>query len=266
MSAPIVELPYRCKHCGTSSVAWLPQCAQCRYFNSLVSEQDDRIIRSTDPRVPTDHERWPTGVPIFDAVLLGGLVRHSIVILGGIAGAGKSTLLSMVAGGLAASGKRILYVCAEEEIQAVVTRGKRTGSLHDRLDLIRTVDAGLAMRMGREYDAVIFDSIQSLGVLAKDIVAPKTRVLVTQLNKEGDIHGERGNEHNPDTILFCDYDPQTEKRQLLSTKNRHGALKAAPYLLTDLGVVGMPCDVCGEVVKPCPCGPKKRKKRKEGTA
>jgi DNA repair protein RadA/Sms len=58
--------------------------------------------------------RLTTGIAELDRVLGGGVVRGSLVLLGGAPGIGKSTLTAMALGNLVAGGRRVLYVTGEE--------------------------------------------------------------------------------------------------------------------------------------------------------
>ena len=58
--------------------------------------------------------RLTTGIGELDRVLGGGLVPGSLVLIGGSPGIGKSTLTTMALANLAAAGREVLYVSAEE--------------------------------------------------------------------------------------------------------------------------------------------------------
>ena len=56
------------------------------------------------------YARMRSGFGEFDALLGGGLVAGSLVLLGGPPGAGKSTLLLQIINALAERGKSAVYV------------------------------------------------------------------------------------------------------------------------------------------------------------
>jgi len=253
---------YRCAFCRFESPSWTNICPTCRRYNSIGANLGALIIKSTSPDIPPI-ARQITGIGIFDDVMLGGLVLGSSLLIGGIAGAGKSTMILQVAGGLANAGLRIAYVCSEEDPTTVISVARRVGAIHENLDMIRTTDGGEALALVKSYDVAIFDSIQKLCLMAGQIIAPRTRILVSQLNKMGEVVGERSNEHDPDVLLTADFNPNDGARILETTKNRHGPLRKGPYELTDGGALGFPCKSCGQCVIPCKCPPKKRKKRGE---
>jgi len=255
---------FHCLTCRRASAAWQSLCPQCGRYNSYSVDGGGLVVKSTS--VDAEETRLDirrTGVQFYDEVMGGGLVMPSCVLIGGIAGAGKSTMILQIVGGLAAAGLRCAYICAEEDPAMVIARGRRIGVLHENLDLIRTTDPDTAVTVASTYDVAVYDSIQKLGCTASMLALPRTRILVSQLNKQGDVSGERTNEHDPDALVFCDFNPADETRVLVSSKNRNGELKKAPYTLGAFGAVGMPCKVCDQCVVPCKCPPKKKKRKGE---
>src|SRR5258705_12044430 len=74
--------------------------------------------------------RQAVGIGELDRVLGGGLVRGSLVLVGGEPGIGKSTLLLQVAAGIAsAGGGSVLYATGEEAAAPVPPRPARPGPL-----------------------------------------------------------------------------------------------------------------------------------------
>ncbi len=56
-----------------------------------------------------------TGVPQLDQILGGGIVRHSLLLIAGLAGAGKTVLACQIAFAAAHRGERVLFVTAFSE-------------------------------------------------------------------------------------------------------------------------------------------------------
>ncbi|HIF54274.1 MAG TPA: DNA repair protein RadA, partial [Methylococcaceae bacterium] len=100
---------YVCTECGADSPRWAGQCTSCGEWNVI-----KEIRLGTDKKSRTDLSgyanersevkllsdvnlvqaaRIPTGFVEFDRVLGGGIVRGSVVLIGGAPGAGKSTIL-----------------------------------------------------------------------------------------------------------------------------------------------------------------------------
>jgi len=57
-----------------------------------------------------------------DRVLGGGIVKGSLILVGGDPGIGKSTLLLQVCRNLSECGKNILYVSGEESLKQIKIR------------------------------------------------------------------------------------------------------------------------------------------------
>jgi len=186
-----------------------------------------------------------TGWSEVDRVLGGGLVRGSVVLLGGEPGVGKSTLLLQMAGGLGNLGAPVVVASAEESAHQVAMRAERTGVVAARVDLVSDddVDAIVALARETEPDVLIVDSIQTVGVseipsapggvaqvresAARLIRLAKTSgivvVLVGHVTKEGGLAGPKILEHMVDVVLYLEGDPDRGFRVLRSNKNRFGA-------------------------------------------
>lgn len=190
-------------------------------------------------------ERIATGWGEVDRVLGGGLVRGSVVLLGGEPGVGKSTLLLQMAGGLGAAGASVVVASAEESAHQVAMRAERTGVVSGGIDLVSDddVDAIVALAGESEPAVLIVDSIQTVGVTeilsapggvaqvresaARLIRLAKTTgivvVLVGHVTKEGGLAGPKILEHMVDVVLYLEGDPDRGFRVLRSNKNRFGA-------------------------------------------
>ena len=118
---------YVCRECGQETPKWNGRCPSCGAWNTLeeVSVQPaartqstkktrgtdlaDKIVSLADADCESDEVRYKTGISELDRVLGGGLVKGSIVLLGGEPGIGKSTLLLQICRYLGQD-KDILYV------------------------------------------------------------------------------------------------------------------------------------------------------------
>lgn len=107
--------------------------------------------------------RYHTGVGELDRVLGGGLVRGSIVLLGGEPGIGKSTLLLQICQYF---GKEhtVLYVSGEESAKQIELRAERLGVTTKNLFLLTVTDAQSICDTisASRPDIVIIDSIQTM--------------------------------------------------------------------------------------------------------
>jgi DNA repair protein RadA/Sms len=203
-----------------------------------------------------DTERFFTGIAELDRVLGGGVVPGGVTLLGGEPGIGKSTLLMQAVAGVAASGKRVLYVTGEESAAQVAMRARRLG-VSDKLLLLATTDVGDALSaLGSErYDMAVIDSIQTLrsadlesasGSVSqlRDVAGRLTEYAKTQavalfvighVTKDGSLAGPKVLEHLVDTVLSFEGDATHAFRIVRATKNRFGPAQ-------ELGVFEMASD------------------------
>src|SRR5579863_10623146 len=106
-----------CQSCGAASARWTGRCEACGAWNALVEEgvaatgrpsRKGRAFAIEPLKGGETHEapRLASGIAEFDRVTGGGLVRGSVLLLGGDPGIGKSTLLLEVAAAFARSHHR----------------------------------------------------------------------------------------------------------------------------------------------------------------
>ena len=101
---------YFCQNCGFESSKWMGQCPGCKEWNTFVEEVIEKskatssIKKAAEEAKPmplsaissADEERTSTSMKELDRVLGGGIVKGSLVLVGGDPGIGKSTLLLQV--------------------------------------------------------------------------------------------------------------------------------------------------------------------------
>ena len=119
---------YFCQNCGHEETKWLGQCPACREWNTFVEEKVTPVSLKTvkerrETRVVTlsgiktdEDDRMLTGIEELDRVLGGGIVKGSLVLVGGDPGIGKSTLLLQVCQRLSSAGRKLLYISGEESL------------------------------------------------------------------------------------------------------------------------------------------------------
>ena len=119
-----------CQECGHESSKWLVQFPACKSWNSIVEEIIDKKSVSSSGKVMSERkeakpmplskisssneQRFSTGMKEFDRVLGGGIVKGSLVLIGGDPGIGKSTLLLQLCRNLSKEKVSILYISGEE--------------------------------------------------------------------------------------------------------------------------------------------------------
>ena len=136
---------FLCNNCGYESAKWLGKCPACGDWNSFVEEKiqktNDFIIgkdenkKTNKPMALNSVEgkesfRTSTGFDELDRVLGGGIVKGSLVLVGGEPGIGKSTLILQLCDKIKGDGK-VLYVSGEESAEQIKLRADRLNIKND---------------------------------------------------------------------------------------------------------------------------------------
>jgi DNA repair protein RadA/Sms len=263
-----------CQQCGVSFSKWMGKCTDCGTWNSLIEEKvaepTKKISQEDSPKLIQDLlvenvPRVSSSYKEFDAVLGGGLVRGSLVLIGGEPGIGKSTLLLQVASNFASTGHTVLYVSGEESASQIALRAKRLGIADENLYIY--CENSLT-QIENQIDKIkpsifILDSIQtvmaegldsnpgSVGQLREctyqilSIAKSKNiaTFLVGHVTKEGAIAGPKVLEHMVDVVLYFENSNSQNYRLLRSIKNRYGSTN-------ELGVFEMQSSGMIEVTNP----------------
>jgi DNA repair protein RadA/Sms len=261
-----------CSACGHQTPRWAGQCSGCGEWNTLVEE----LQKSSERGAPTgralkpvaleavarqDYERLGTGIGELDAVLGGGIVPGSLVLIGGAPGIGKSTLTTMALANLLAAGRRALYVSAEESPAQIRLRAERlSGCEALRIPVIAEtqLDAVVATLEQERPDVCVIDSVQTLhcaelqsaaGSVAqvREVAARIMRVakelrlaalLVGHVTKDGALAGPRVLEHMVDCVLQFEGERERTYRTVRATKNRFGSTdEVGVFEMRDTGLV-----------------------------
>jgi DNA repair protein RadA/Sms len=247
---------YVCSACGQSSPKWLGRCPGCEAWNSLVEELRGAapvsITRGAEGHVVSlgevcadDVARYGTGIGELDRVLGGGIVPGGVVLLGGEPGIGKSTLLMQALAGLAAAGRRVLYVTGEESAGQVALRARRLDAPGvEGVRALATTELGAVERAAQQESAevLVVDSVQTLRCAdlesapgsvsqVREVASRLTDaakrdgvalLLIGHVTKEGAIAGPKVLEHLVDTVLSFEGDSSHAFRLVRVTKNRFG--------------------------------------------
>ena len=125
MSKGRAKTVFVCQQCGAENPRWAGRCPNCAAWNSLVETIESSGGALASIGGPRNQPESITSIAVngfhrvkvpieeFNRVLGGGIVPGSLVLIGGDPGIGKSTLLLQVAGLLAASVGKVLYVSGE---------------------------------------------------------------------------------------------------------------------------------------------------------
>ncbi|EED91941.1 Rad51/RecA-like protein, partial [Thalassiosira pseudonana CCMP1335] len=248
---------YVCTNCGSEYVQWRGRCGTCLEWNTVqefkarrkpaASPGDNVMIplayayskgsREQRTRVPDDSE--------MNAVLGGGIMPGSIILVGGDPGVGKSTLLLQMAGKTSGGGP-VLYISGEENANQIASRALRLGIHDPELLLWCETDADIIADTVQKKapSLVVIDSIQTMlcdaagsssvgGItqvrecvglflrLAKSTGVPI--ILVGHVTKSGDVAGPRTVEHMVDCVLYLEGGGVSSLRVLRAAKNRFGS-------------------------------------------
>jgi DNA repair protein RadA/Sms len=252
---------YRCQQCGFASPkpGTCPDCK--RATGELMPLVEERagpapagrraaVTTGTRPLALKDvvlerGDRVLTGIGELDRVLGGGVVRGSLVLIGGDPGVGKSTLVLQAARALARVAPPVLYVSAEESAAQVKMRADRLGIEGDGLLLWAESDLAVVQAEldGIKPRLLIIDSIQTVFLPelesapgsvaqvrecgARLMTLAKGRgiatFLVGHVTKEGALAGPRVLEHLVDTVLYFEGEHHHAYRMLRAVKNRFGS-------------------------------------------
>lgn len=259
-----------CSQCDYTTPKWLGKCPDCGEFNTM-QEEVVRTAESTPTRSTVkaqsralplsqiDFEKFhrvKCGIGEFDTVLGGGMVRGSLVLLGGDPGIGKSTLLTQVSANLANT-EKVLYVSAEESCSQVKMRCERLGLNSNNLYLLNETSLEDIETSIDGHSVVIIDSIQAVytetlssaaGSVAqvRECAAKLMRIAKSQnvtffiighVTKEGALAGPKVLEHIMDTVLYFEGQQEDNYRLLRAVKNRFGsAQEVGVFEMTDEGI------------------------------
>ena len=272
-----------CSDCGYESAKWMGQCPICKAWNTMVEEPTApktagkgvtaAVKRSAAEVKPVslaeieldEDDRISTGFGELDRVLGSGIVKGSLVLVGGDPGIGKSTILLQVCRNLAGQNQKVLYISGEESLKQIKLRANRIGSISGPLSFLCETNLGTIGEVIRRTgpDAVVIDSIQTMYMeevtsapgsvsqvrectnvlmqIAKGLGV--TVFIVGHVTKEGVVAGPRVLEHMVDTVLYFEGDRHASYRILRGVKNRFGSTN-------EIGVFEMREEGLAEVKNP----------------
>lgn len=245
-----------CQECGYESSGWLGKCPACMQWNTFVEErqegaaksaagQEEKIRPVSLGEISADNdERSLTGMKELDRVLGGGVVRGSLILVGGDPGIGKSTLLLQLCNTIQL-GSKLLYVSGEESAGQIKLRADRLKVTREDLLIVSAsnYESVAALVEAEKPGLVIIDSIQTMytdtitsapGSVSqvREVTAALmklakssgiTVIIVGHVTKEGAIAGPRVLEHMVDTVLYFEGDRHLSFRILRAVKNRFGS-------------------------------------------
>ena len=262
-----------CTNCGNEYSKWMGKCPACGEWNTMVEKEvvTGKRPLSASVSVPgagrkpmplkevstTAEDRVSLGNAEVDRLLGGGIVKGSLVLMGGEPGIGKSTLSLQIP--LSCPNLKVLYVTGEESVKQVKMRADRLGGdASNCLIYSETLmDNILAEAESAAPDLVIVDSVQTMysqnvestaGSVSqvKEVAASLLRfakgsgipvILIGHITKEGTIAGPKVLEHIVDVVLQFEGENRGAYRVLRSIKNRFGSTsELAVFEMTGAGL------------------------------
>lgn len=260
------KIVYVCSNCGQESTKWIGKCPSCGNWNTFkefrVSNDTgmaaaknaatsvrrhldtNRNVAQNIHDIVAEHEqRYDLHDTELNRVLGGGLVKGSVVLLGGEPGIGKSTLTLQTI--LNIPELKVLYVSGEESAFQIKMRANRIPHPAEAQVSIlceTSLEAIFEQISEINPELIVIDSIQTIETeevessagsitQVRECAASLLRfaktsgipiILIGHINKEGTLAGPKILEHIVDTVIQFEGDQHYIYRILRSTKNRFG--------------------------------------------
>jgi DNA repair protein RadA/Sms len=247
-----------CQNCGVESAKWIGRCPSCKEWNTYheeiiapVSSHETAFTLGLEKRKPElldnikadEKDRQKTGIAEVDRILGGGVVRGSLILLGGEPGIGKSTLALQLA--LSLKESKILYVSGEESEEQISLRAGRLKKSNPTCYILSETELETILIHSENIkpELIIIDSIQTIstGMLessagsvsqVRECAAQLLKYskitgipvfLIGHITKDGTLAGPKVLEHIVDVVLYFEGDNNYIYRILRSVKNRFGS-------------------------------------------
>lgn len=283
-----IKKAWFCTSCGNESPKWMGKCPACGEWNTMVEEivtksPDNSALTSRMqsflqgggsakpqplPQVESGQEsrillgkNLSGGGNELDRVLGGGMVKGSLVLIGGEPGIGKSTLSLQIP--LFNEGLRTLYVSGEESAAQIKMRAQRLGGAHGNCLVLSETLLENIINEARAAapQLLVIDSIQTIysqhiessaGSVSqvRECAAALLRyaketgtpvILIGHITKDGNIAGPKVLEHMVDCVLYFEGDPNSSYRLLRAAKNRFGSTnEIGVFEMADSGLIEVP--------------------------
>lgn len=253
---PKSKTVYVCSECGYESAKWVGKCPACSKWNTMTefTEKTNKTAKTSfgsyknkpikffDVSIKNE-ERILSNISELDRVLGGGIVKGSLILVGGDPGIGKSTLLLQLV--KTAKESKILYVSGEESEKQLKIRAERLMVDNDSAMVLAETDVLQVLEhvSAEKPDILVIDSVQTMystdvdsapGSISqvRDVTMNLLRLakeqniavfLVGHVTKDGAIAGPKILEHMVDVVLYFEGDRFQSYRILRAVKNRFGS-------------------------------------------
>lgn len=263
-----------CNECGAEHSKWVGRCTACGSWNTVHEIPSNAFNHSLQTSTFLDLPQKITDIHFLkedriflpdnelNRVLGGGLVKGSLVLLGGEPGIGKSTLTLQLALSFQEEIK-ILYVSGEESEKQIKFRAQRLNIHNPEVYIYSETVLENILRISESLlpEVIIIDSIQTIyysemesapGSVAqvrectqKLMKFTKQKeipmIIIGHVTKEGFLAGPKTLEHMVDAVISFEGDRHLNYRMLRCLKNRFGStLELGIYEMTSHGLVSVP--------------------------
>lgn len=255
-------MQYECNHCHRLYSSFHLSCPDCGHWNSFKSQTQQ--LSSTDarpvalPKIRSSSvKRTKTKVRELDAVLGGGFVPGSSILLVGQPGIGKSTFVIQMLSKLDVPS---LYVTGEESIDQMKLRANRLQIHSKNIYLLFETNVNKITTHAEEIDiqVLVIDSIQTVYTDVSDTLPGSSTqirkctyilrrlaqkknfilVIIGQVTKDRSAAGPKLLEHAVDVVLHLEVlNEQSASRVLFASKNRYGS--TLPKCILSMGKTGL---------------------------
>lgn len=269
------KVVYMCSECGYESAKWIGKCPDCGGWNTFAEEvvatskTSKKVTQSFSTPVKlsavdsANETRIECGIGELDRVLGGGIVRGSLVLVGGEPGIGKSTILLQMIKSLEKD-INFFYVSGEESEKQLKMRAERLMISEDFYLLTETdINSVIKNAENIKPDILIIDSIQTMynpdiasapGTVSqvRDVTLSLMKfakdnsiavLIVGHVTKDGTLAGPKVLEHMVDCVLHFEGERHQSHRILRAVKNRFGSTN-------EIGVFEMTNEGLKEVKNP----------------
>lgn len=168
-----------CSDCGADTPRWAGQCTSCGAWNTIQEVRlgssktkaghirsgyagEQSSIQMLSEVNLQEAKRIATGISELNRVLGGGLIKGSVVLIGGAPGAGKSTLLLQAIANIAEQQIAVLYVSGEESLQQIAERAQRLSLSKQHIKMLTATSVQEICQMldQEKPQILVIDSIQ----------------------------------------------------------------------------------------------------------
>ncbi len=251
---------FSCQKCDTQYPKWQGRCNECGQWGTLILADVSGLskaasgktktaaptgkinLTSTEDLAAAKLARFPMNLGDMNALLGGGMVPGSLILLAGEPGIGKSTLVLQILSAFTEA-KDCLYLAGEESPEQIKSRLDRL-KLKPAVKFLTqpTMEKAVAAIQQVKPAILIADSIQTIfseqvdsptgslnqikactvGLLEACKKSGTCCLIIGQVTKDGQIAGPKSLEHLVDTVLYLEGDQLNDYRILRVTKNRFG--------------------------------------------